>query len=133
MFFFFFFIIVNAESYTWTLDVLSGDTDKQIKWLIFMHLSNNAEPPTLPTLVPNSNFLFHGSFSIDQTGLMAHKNRSAIRLPVGGRHHVDATEQIAIPGLNGLHNCSGTPFSMIPIKTIIMFRVSGWNNHSEPN
>lgn len=89
-----------------------------------MHLSDIAEPPTLPTqmggenepLVPNSNFLFHGSFSIDQTGLMAHMNRSAIRLPVGGRHHVDATEQIAFPGLNGLHNCSGMPFSVIPIK-----------------
>lgn len=70
-----------------------------------MHLSDIAEPPARPTqmgsenepLVPDSNFLFHWSFSIDQTGLMARMNRLAIRLPTGDRYHVDATEQITIP------------------------------------
>lgn len=51
----------------------------------------------------------------------------------GGKHRVYATEQITISHWTDYTTALGTQFLMIPIKTIIMFWLSGWNNYSEPN
>lgn len=95
---------------------------RQNKCGAMLHSANSVPLSWAILNVPNCAVNLHGQIG-DSKRLRA----------AGGKHHVYVAEQIIISHWTDYITALGTQFLMIPIKTIVMFWLSGWNNYSEPN